>query len=262
MIFASMAEQGESLDEHLGPVKRSLERWFDQSPTGHISLVQPHGAQFPANWKLQLENTTDGWHARYVHDSAFKTLEHFGRRSRARGWQGCQRGFPRGHGVLERPFRSDIPRDIMEEYLAILVERHGAERAEALDTTQHITLFPNVHLMDFKVRVVQPVAVDKTIVHEYSVQLEDVPERVNRAIARRLNSEGSLVGGFVNSDDVEIFARVQSGVRAGRWTEWVHLSRGIHREVVEPTGERVSHDTDEVTQRSIYREWARLMSSQ
>jgi hypothetical protein len=34
----------------------------------------------------------------------------------------------------------------------------------------------------------------------------------------------------------------------------------MHREVVESTGERVSNDTDEVSQRSIYREWARLMA--
>jgi len=260
MIFASMAETGPSLDEHLGLTKQYIDLWFDQSPTGHMSVLQPHASYFAANWKLQLENTTDGWHARYVHDSAFKTAQHFGRRGMGRGWQGCQRGFPYGHGMLVRPFRSELPPDVAAEHQQLLLERYGPERTEAMHVTQHVTLFPNIHLMDFKIRVLTPVAVDKTIVHEYSVQLEDVPERVNEAIAGRLNSEGSLVAGFVNADDVEIFGRVQSGMHAARWLEWVWFSRGMHREVVEPTGERVSHDTDEVSQRSIYREWARLMS--
>ena len=127
---------------------------------------------------------------------------------------------------------------------------------------RHITFFPNMHLMEYKIRVVHPVAVDKTIVYEYPIQLEGVPDEVNAAFVRRLVQEGSLHSGFVNSDDVEIFARVQSGTQASHWMPWLDLSRGLSQETIEPTGERLGGDTSEIPQRSLYRGWAKLMDEE
>lgn len=119
--------------------------------------------------------------------------------------------------------------------------------------------------MEFKFRIIQPVAVDKTIVYEYPVQLEDVPERINQAIFTRIAkdisvSSGSLVAGMVNADDVEIFGRVQSGLKAAKVT-WLYLSRGLQPDEQRPAGEVVGERTDEIPQRALYREWARLMAS-
>jgi hypothetical protein len=119
--------------------------------------------------------------------------------------------------------------------------------------------------MEFKFRVIQPVAVDKTIVYEYPVQLEGVPEDINQAIFTRVAkdisvSSGSLVAGMVNADDVEIFARIQSGLQAAK-VEWLYLSRGLHRVQDLPRSEVVGERTDEVPQRAFYREWARLMAT-
>ena len=267
MIFASFSEAGESLEEHLGPLKQYVDYWFDHSPAGRVRLSRPFRAVYPGNWKLQLENSTDGWHARYVHESAVKTMDHFGTRNVAVGWPGCTRGFPRGHGVLETP-RTDIPPEVEPEFgehLDLLKTHYGADSAEQTYLRRHITIFPNFHLMEFKFRVVQPVSVDQTIVYEYPVELEDVPERINQAIFRRISKEisissGSLITGIINSDDVEMFARVQSGLQASRM-EQVLFSRGLHREVRQPSGEIMGDRTDEVTQRASHREWARLMSS-
>ncbi len=261
LIFASFSEEGESLEEHIGPMREYVNLWFDQSPVGAVRLLKPHRSYYPANWKLVLENTTDGLHARYVHASAFRTQEHFKLRDPQRGWAGRMMGYPRGHAIHERPFlRTPLSPEVRERYAALLAERHGAERAELLFSGRHITFFPNLHLMEYKFRIVQPVSVDKTIVYEFPALLEGVPEEVNAALTRRLVSgESAVHSGFVNADDPEIFTYVQSGLRASRQMEWLDLSRGLHQETVDPTGERIGNDTSETPQRSIYREWARLM---
>ncbi len=267
MIFASFNDSIEDLADYLGPLKTYVDDWFDHAPAGRMKLRTPYRSVYPANWKFQLENSTDGWHARYVHESALKTMHRFETRNPVAGWPGCTRGFDQGHGVLER-LRNDIPPDVagpFQEHMALLERSYGPERAERIYFRRHITIFPNVQLMEFKLRVIQPVAVDRTIVYEYPVELEGVPDSVNQAIFRRISMEvsvssGSFVSGFVNADDAEIFARVQTGLKAARM-EWLDMSRGLHREVRQPCGEIVGDNTDEVPQRAMYRAWVKLMGS-
>jgi len=111
--------------------------------------------------------------------------------------------------------------------------------------------------------VIQPVSVDRTIVYEFPVELEGTDAVFNKAIRTRLLKEisissGSPVSGMVNADDVEIYARTQSGLASGQM-EWIRLARGIHREVEERKHEWSGQDMDELPQRAIYREWARRM---
>lgn len=266
MIFASFSESGESFEDYLGPAREYVDLWFGHSPVGKVRLLPPFRAFYPGNWKLQVENSVDGWHARYVHESAVRTMEHFGTRGRGAGWPGGTRGFEHGHGMLERP-RDDIPPEVeprFNDFRELLAEVYGPEKADRLFARRQIALFPSFELMEFKFRLVQPVAVDQTIVYEFPVHLEGVPEPINEAILRRIMREisissGSPVSGFVNADDVEIFARVQSGL-AGSPMEHVLLSRGLHREQVSPSGERMGDSSDEVPHRALYREWRRLMS--
>jgi hypothetical protein len=169
--------------------------------------------------------------------------------------------------VLETE-RNDVPPEVEPEFTAhvdLLKCRYGAAAAAQIYLRRHIAIFPTLHLMEFKFRVIQPVAVDQTIVYEYPVQLEDVPERINRAIFTRISkdisvSSGSLVAGMVNTDDVEIFGRVQSGLQAAK-VAWLYLSRGLYRDNHRPAGEVVEERTDEVPQRALYRAWARLMAA-
>ncbi len=265
MIFASFSRDGESFEEHLGPVRKYVDWWFGHSPTGRVRVLAPFRAYYPGNWKLQLENSTDGWHARYVHESAVRTMQHFGTRSPSAGWPGCTRGFPHGHVVLERP-RDDIPPEVQpqfESFRSLLAETYSPQQAEEMFVRRQITLFPNVHLMEFRIRMVQPVAVDRTLIYEFPVRLDDVPDDINAAVLHRVTREisissGGPVSGFVNADDVEVFARVQSGLTDSP-VDRLFFSRGLHRETLAPNGERTGDNTDEVPQRSHYREWQRLM---
>ncbi len=272
LIFASFSEEGVSLEEYLGPVRKYVDIWLDKSPTGKIRVLPPHRSYYLANWKLQIENTTDGWHARYVHQSAFKTNVDLRMRERSaeevstyeQDFVGYTKGFPSGHGLLGRPRRRGGGRLSPEEekkYKDLLIQRYGEERANTIARVWHITLFPNAHLMVNKIRVVQPVSVDKTIVYEYPVLLEGAPKSINYR-ALHMEDDGSIHSGFVNSDDTEILGMVQGGAGNASWLmEWLLLSRGMHREEIEASGERTGEDTNEVPQRSIYREWIRLMAA-
>lgn len=270
LIFARFADQGQSLDEHLGPVKHFIDLWLDQSPTGRVRLLTPQKASYPANWKFQLENTSDGWHARYVHDSAFRTMHEFrqlgGEQTEKKPYHyddsGQSTEMPGGHAAHERIGKQvrPLPQPFYQRYMELLTEAYGEDRADLITHRRHITVFPNLHLMQNKFRVIHPVSVDKTIIYEYPVQFEGIADEINQAFSARLRTEGGLASGFVNSDDVEIFGRVQSGLQGARRMPWLIFSRGMHREEVRPEGGHFSSDaSDENTQRGFYREWIRRM---
>jgi phenylpropionate dioxygenase-like ring-hydroxylating dioxygenase large terminal subunit len=265
MIFASFNEDVPAIEHYLGPLKTYVDYWFDHALAGTVRVLKPWRAVYQGNWKYQLENSTDGWHARYVHISALKTISHFGTYNPRVGWAGCTRGFSGGHGILERP-RTDIPPDMepdFNEFRRVLENHYGQEKANSMFIRRHITIFPNIQLMEFKLRVIQPVSVDKTIVYEFPVDLQGTGDKINKSIRTRLLKEisissGSPVSGMVNADDVEIYARTQAGLASGKM-EWVRLARGIHREKAEREHEWSGEDMDELPQRAIYREWARKM---
>ena len=266
MIFATFNPEIGDIEDHLGPLKRYVDFWFDHALDGKVKIHKPWRAIYQGNWKFQLENSTDGWHARYVHVSALKTLSEFGEYNLNIGWPGCTRGFSNGHGILERP-RGDIPpalQSTFELFQQRLKEKYGDERGEEMFIRRHITIFPNIQLMEFKLRILQPVAVDRTIIYEFPVELIGTDEEVNQAIRKRLLQEvsissGSPVSGMVNADDVEIYARTQTGLTGDRM-HWLRFGRGIHREVKEREHEWSGQDMDELPQRSLYREWSRRMA--
>src|SRR5262245_27087217 len=80
LIFASLSGGGESLAEHLGAAREYLDLWADASPTGQVRVRAPHRYAYAGNWKFQVENTNDGYHPRFVHESAFKARERAGGR--------------------------------------------------------------------------------------------------------------------------------------------------------------------------------------
>ena len=78
LIFASMAEEGSSLAEHLGGAKRYLDLVLNRSPTGKIRLKRgTHRTVYQGNWKFQAENSTDGYHGNFVHQSFWQILTKF-----------------------------------------------------------------------------------------------------------------------------------------------------------------------------------------
>jgi len=265
LIFGSLSPEGESLEEYLGAAKRYVDLWVERSPVGIVRLHRPHKFIYPGNWKLQADNGHDSYHGRYVHESAMKTLERavgrssLNERKTALHGQGAVRGFPRGHGLLERPGgRGELPAEMLRDYMNKLDAAYGAERAAEIAMVRHVFIFPSLYLMDDNVRVICPVSVNETLVYSYFAAIGGVSDIMNSGRLKNLQWRLGQTG-FFATDDLEMFAGCQSGME-GTGMAWLNLSRGLHRETTSPTGEKVGPSSDEAPQRSLYREWARLMA--
>jgi len=264
LIFASMDRQMVTLEDYLGDVKSYLDLWLDLAPGGTMRIHRPHKFDYPANWKLQMENGVDGYHPTYVHESAFTTMSRFRGRTDAPGTPqgrviGLVKGFECGHAMLERPGMLGLQGALMDEYRAALVQAYGSRRTEQILSGHNILIFPSLYLMDANIRVIQPVTVDRTLVDSYFVEVSGVPDHINTARLRDLEFRLGT-SGLIGPADLEIFAGVQTAVR-GKASEWLLLSRGLGNEELYPSGARMGDANAETPQRAMYRAWQRLMST-
>ncbi|MDB5671164.1 MAG: hypothetical protein JWO25_2123, partial [Alphaproteobacteria bacterium] len=87
--------------------------------------------------------------------------------------------------------------------------------------------------------------------------IDEAEEPINAA---RLADVQARVGsaGVVNLDDIEIFNSNQTAISAPG-LEWITLSRGLGKEEVLPSGERIGAHSDETPQRAFWRAWQQRM---
>ncbi|MDI3269985.1 MAG: Rieske 2Fe-2S domain-containing protein [Bacillota bacterium] len=267
-VFASLSPAGPDLLAHLGQAKNYLDLILDAAPEGTITVrsgIEKY--QFPANWKLQIENLLDGYHPNFTHQIAFEISEErkgaSGRKANSEGSGAVTRSFPGGHAVLDyrqtnRGYRAGDQRWAL--YRQSLVERLGEKRAEeVLKADIQLFIFPNLFFQNARqhYRVVMPAGPEKTEVQAFPYTLDGAPEELNRQQVQSLSWWASPAA-FGQPDDLEAFVRVQEGLY-GEAAPWVLFSRGLHREKHLPGGEVVGDITDEVPQRGIYRAWKEWM---
>jgi phenylpropionate dioxygenase-like ring-hydroxylating dioxygenase large terminal subunit len=266
-VFARLRPGGESLDEHLGRARYYLDLILDAAPQGEIEVncgVQKYS--YPANWKFQIENCVDGYHPNFTHESAFTIRNRRGGRSGSvEGMGGVARGLGRGHCVLDYKGRAGYWSSVVKKnpaYLARLSERLGRERAEeVLSCDIQLLVFPNLFFQNHRqhFRSVRPLGVDRTEVYAYPYRLKGAADEINDPMVQNLGLWASAAG-FGQPDDIEAFVRCQEGLQVGE-PDWVLFSRGLGRERTDVGGEIVGDITDEVPQRTIYREWQRVLAS-
>jgi phenylpropionate dioxygenase-like ring-hydroxylating dioxygenase large terminal subunit len=274
LIFGSLSPVGPTLEERLGPAARLIDQFVDLSPEGEIVLrsgVLKHS--YKGNWKMALENSVDGYHPNILHHAAIAMMmagkgdmdEVFGERSDARA-----RDLGNGAAQLDlapvqvknggRVVPPGWSREAFEQYRASMVAHRGEERAERIiaEGPPHFCIFPNLIFILNQFRVIQPVSVDETVVYYYPTLLKGAPEEINRL---RLSETFLIHGpaGRVAPDDFEAYERNQIGFRA-EVNEWLVLRRGLHRESHESGGIVSGHETDETTQRGLWRYYREVMT--
>ncbi len=274
-VFASLDPDVMPLSDHLGRAKHYLDLGLDLSPTGEIAARS--GAQrygYPANWKFQIENWTDHYHAAIVHETAFAISARGGARSprapdpvtgeyaeQDTGWvtslpHGINTEKTRGGAGLKTFAGGSLPGG--EAYLEQLVASRGTERAnELLSADIQVMIFPNFFIQPRRqhFRVLRPVAVDHTEIWAYPYTLKGAPDEYNHRMVEDVAWWASAAG-FGQPDDLEQFVRCQEGLQVTA-AEWVLFNRAMHLEEQLPEGEIKGES--ETTMRGIYREWARLM---
>lgn len=271
LVFASVAEQGPSLAEHLGPVTEFIDLFMDLSPEGEIELnAGVQKVRYRGNWKYMPENSMEGdYHGPFLHKVAF---ELYARHSgldvstlQEEEVPDVIRSLPGGHMVEDyrgAPLaaRPGEPSPARKEYARLMEERHGPEKAKQMLGTMAplLYVFPNLIYIMTHLRVVTPVSADETYSYYYPVMLKGAPDEINEA---RLRDHEFMFGsaGFVSPDDIEIMERNQVGMQA-EGDDWLYIGRGLHREREMPDGGRSGFTMDETHLRGFWRHYASLMN--
>ena len=233
-LFGSLNPEVEPLESFLGETKVIIDQIVDQAPEGLEVLRGNSTYVYDGNWKLQMENGSDGYHVSSVHWNYSATM---GRRKEggtkavdANGWSksvGGVYGFENGHILLWTQTMNPEVRPIYSQREE-LVERLGAEKAEFIvNQTRNLCLYPNVYLMDqfsTQIRVTRPISVDQTEVTIYCFAPKGESAE-DRAVRIRQYEDFFNVSGMGTADDLEEFRACQAGYAATA-APWNDLSRG------------------------------------
>jgi phenylpropionate dioxygenase-like ring-hydroxylating dioxygenase large terminal subunit len=272
-IFASLSADGPTLREHLGAGMEYLDEFCDRAPDGTLGAGKPIKYGYAGNWKLQLENYADPYHAAVLHQSALEvgrtilkdkyTSTAFTPQSIRKDYR--QRGYGLGHGMAD--FGHGRGANWMNAYLnpayyAALREKYAEERArELLELDVHLMIYPNLlmHSRANHYRVIKPIAVDRTDVWAYPCRLGGAPKDVNDTLMLNTSHHVSAMG-EVQVDDMQAFHWVQSGLQ-NEGMEWVLFKLGGANWQEDERGQFQCESPSEGIIRYQYREWARLMGA-
>jgi phenylpropionate dioxygenase-like ring-hydroxylating dioxygenase large terminal subunit len=278
LVFACLHADAPPLDEHLGPLaKAEINVAFDLSPAGRIEVnAGIHKYGYDGNWKLQLENSVDGYHLNYLHRAYMQIMAQRDGSAVARiGAEASEartRSLGNGHVAWDfRPLSASPGGNPVagppttarwrKDYEESLIEARGRKRAADLIAAgaAHILIFPNLVMLAAQIRTIRPIAVDRTEVFLYPTLLGSVPEEVNRERLRKHESFYGPAGGGA-TDDLEVFERINTGLRA-TVDPWINISRGLQRQKSEPDGSLVCNITDELGSRAILHHWRDAMTA-
>jgi phenylpropionate dioxygenase-like ring-hydroxylating dioxygenase large terminal subunit len=291
-IFASLAPTGPELLEFLGTARQSFDDLVDRAPGGELEVaggVFKHS--YHGNWKLMLENHLDGAHPAWVHASSVAVArsapepgkpgaEHYFdiavRQMRQNGapdsvWEATGMWTtPHGHGYMGDYHSDDrlvvgMGSPVFDDYRRRLIQCVGEKEADRILrlTLWNTIVYPNCSFMSQfrQLRIIHPLAVDRSVVYTYSLRMKQAPEQMFRdtvAFANVVNGTGS----WVLTDDLEVYERLQRGLAAAT-VEWVYIGRGPGRDVEEPGGvRRGGTGTSEVFIRAQMAAWLEYMTRQ
>jgi nitrite reductase/ring-hydroxylating ferredoxin subunit len=274
LIFASFNAAVPPLLDHLGPGAIGyIDRFLDQcAGLPVVAHPQAHRIDMQGNWKLQLENGMDGYHATFTHRSFFAVMQQrTGANVRFASSFGAAtaRSFPHGHAVIDPEQDSVEPLirrvkslPAADTLLAGLRSAVGEDKYEAYLKALpgpgiNVGIFPNLQLIGIHVRRIEPVTISRTLVSVRPLMAPDAPPEFNRL---RLRYHELFYGpaGFGQPDDFEMFARVEQGL-ADSEDGWLRFDRGINEERREGDA-AIGQVSDETPQRGQYRAWRELMT--
>ena len=290
-LFASLAESGPDLESFLGPARASFDDFVDRAPGGELEVaggVFKHA--YNGNWKLMLENHLDGAHPAYVHASSVAVAraapdpgrpgeEHYFdiavRQMRQNGapesvWEGTGMWTtPLGHGYMgdyhdDSRLVAGMGNPVFDAYRKKLVEKVGEKEADRIlrVTLWNTIIYPNCSFMSQfrQLRIIHPLAVDRSVVHTYSFRMKQAPAQLYRdTIAFSNGVHGTASWGL--TDDLEVYERIQKGFASGA-VEWAQIGRGFGRDVQEAGGAtRGGTGTSEVFIRAQMKAWLDYMAA-
>jgi len=218
MIFASYNHDIEPLEDFLGNARHWIDLFMKQGAGFPIKTQGEHKFSFKGNWKIQLENTTDGYHFPVVHKTFLQSVdaETSEMLSFMTDEESITRSLGNGHSVMVMvPEHVDLDVDDgseqLQERFAHVIEAlskdYPPEQVRRIVRSLHgagfnLNLFPNVAMSMSFFRVLRPVSVDETEIRHVALGMDGGPEIANR---ERLRIHEHFQGpfGFGSPDDAE-----------------------------------------------------------
>jgi len=280
-IFAKLNDAGSGFEAYFGDSLSSIDNMADRSPEGQLEIAGGclrylHNC----NWKMFIENLNDTMHPMVAHESSAGTAK--------RMWADKPAEAPKPMAIEQFvPFMSDyqffedmgvrvfdsghsfsgVHFSIHSKYSAIpayddaMKAAYGEERArQIIGLARHNTVYyPTLTIKGAiqAIRVVRPIAVDKTLIESWTFRLKGAPpELLARTCMynRLINSPFSVVG----HDDLRAYRGAQEGLHA-TGNPWVSLHRNFDEaEIGQP--DVTTNGTSEISMRNQYRAWARYMT--
>lgn len=280
-IFVKLNDTGPDFEEYFGDSLSSIDNMADRSPEGELEVAG--GClrfMHQCNWKMFIENLNDTMHPMVAHESSAGTAKSM--------WAGKPADEPKPMAIEQFvPFMSDykffedmgvrvfdnghsfsgVHYSIHSKYSAIpeydeaMKAAYGDERtAQILGLTRHNTVYyPNLTIKGAiqSIRVVKPIAVDKTLIESWTFRLKGAPPQLLERTCmynRLINSPFSVVG----HDDLHAYRGMQAGLRASG-NEWVSLHRNFDAAEIGQK-EVTSTGTSEISMRNQFRAWLKYMT--
>ncbi len=274
-IFACLNPEQPALKDYLAGARQVIDDWLDRYGDGAVQVSGTQRYRIAANWKFVTDNQGDGYHPAYSHRSLLlmaasrygdKDMQYFA--SDPDAGRMFVKAFGNGHYYLDqRPemhavcaWEQQRPQPGREHLEQSLAEQYGADQAKtmlelAVGAGINLTVFPNLLLIGNQVQLIDPLGAAATDLYWFATTVSNLPDEVN-TMRMRTQEDFPMFG---EVDDVENFESCQVGLGIPE-AEWVDYSRHLHsdREVVEADGTRAPVTSD-ITMRTFYKEWKRLM---
>ncbi len=283
LVFACLSEEGPDLKTWLGGAAASIDNLADRSPVGELEIA---GGCFryvhDSNWKMFVENLNDAMHPMVVHQSSagtakrvfddlnvdaekvpfelemlapFTTDYSFFEEMGLTAWD-------HGHSMTGGKISIHSAYSAIPGYMDAMIEAYGEDKAkEILSINRHNTvIYPSFTLKGVitSVRVVKPVAVNKTVIESWVFKQVGAPEELfQRSITycNIINSHANLVG----PDDYEAYHRMQYGLEAQDDNEWITHERYLGEEEEHEDGSITATGTSDMVFRHEFKTWLEYM---
>ncbi|HUB45469.1 MAG TPA: aromatic ring-hydroxylating dioxygenase subunit alpha [Acetobacteraceae bacterium] len=281
-VFARLSEDGPSFRDYFGESLSSIDYMADRSPEGEMEIAG--GVlryMHDSNWKMFVENLNDTMHPMAAHESSAGTAKELWADKPADApkpmaieqlvpFAGSYdffdkmgvRVFANGHSYSGVHFSIHSSYAAVPDYEAAMQRAYGEERAkDILGTVRHNTVYyPSLTIKGAiqTIRVVRPIAVDRTLIESHSFRLKGAPDiffKRNVTYTRLINSPMSVVG----HDDQQCYRLLQEGLAADG-NEWISLHRD-YRPEERGAGDLTVNGTSEISMRNQFRAWAQFMGA-
>ena len=280
-IFVKINDVGQSFEDYFGESLSSIDNMADRSPEGQLEIA---GGCFryvhDCNWKLFVENLNDTMHPMVAHESSAGTAQRMWKDQPADAPKPMAieqfvpfmsnypffddmgvRVFDNGHSFSGVHFSIHSKYSAIPEYDAAMKAAYGEERtAQILSLARHNTVYyPSLTIKGAiqTIRVVRPIAVDKTVIESWNFRLKGAPDALLARTCtynRLINSSFSVVG----ADDLHAYRGIQQGLQASG-NPWISLHRNFS-DAEMGQADVTTNGLSEISMRNQYRAWLKSMT--